>query len=97
MVKCLWSESGRRDIGSEVKREDLWKTPSIARVASERQSSVLGETFLGRVLFNAVGPHPLIGESLSHRIALDSIAEHEFHSLREVIHCCPYLTAAQKL
>lgn len=35
IVKCLWSESGRRDMGSEVKREDLWKTPSITRVTSE--------------------------------------------------------------
>lgn len=57
------------------------------------QSSVLCEAFPGRVLFHAVEPHSLIGESLSHRIVLDSRAEHEFHSLREVIHCCRYLTA----
>lgn len=57
------------------------------------QSSVLCEAFPWSVLFHAVEPHPLIGKSLSHRIALDSIAEHEFHSLRVVIHCCSYFTA----
>lgn len=57
------------------------------------QSSFLCEAFSGSVLFYAVESHPLIGEYLSHRIVLDSIAEHELHSLREVIHCCPYLIA----